>query len=85
MTQLTNLRGVVRGRTIELDEPIAIEEGEIVEVTISRTLQQLPEILSPGDGIRRSAGAWAEDAEQLDEFLEWNRQQRKQSRAEIEP
>lgn len=85
MTQLTNLRGVIRGRTIELEEPVAFEEGEVVEVTISRTLQQPADVLPPGEGIRRSFGAWADDAEQVDEFLEWNRQQRKQPRAEIEP
>jgi len=34
-------------------------------------------------GIRRSFGGWAEDAEELDEFLEWNRQRRKLSRRGI--
>jgi uncharacterized protein (DUF433 family) len=34
-------------------------------------------------GIRRSFGGWAEDAEELDEFLEWNRQRRKLSRREV--
>ena len=33
--------------------------------------------------IRRTAGAWAEDAEELDEYLEWTRQQRKIGRREI--
>ena len=28
-------------------------------------------------GLRRSFGGWAEDAEELDKYLEWNRQQRK--------
>ena len=41
--------------------------------------------LAPGEGLRRAAGAWAEDAEELDEFLEWNRQQRKIGRRELEP
>jgi uncharacterized protein (DUF433 family) len=34
--------------------------------------------------IRRTAGAWAEDAEELDEYLAWTRQQRKTGRREIE-
>ncbi len=34
--------------------------------------------------IRRKAGAWAEDGEDLDEYLEWTRQQRKIGRREIE-
>jgi uncharacterized protein (DUF433 family) len=32
---------------------------------------------------RRSFGAWAEDGEELDTFLEWNRQQRKINRRAI--
>jgi uncharacterized protein (DUF433 family) len=36
-------------------------------------------------GIRRSFGGWAEDADELDGFLEWNRQRRKLSRRELEP
>jgi uncharacterized protein (DUF433 family) len=34
--------------------------------------------------MRRCFGAWAEDAEALDEYLEWNRQQRKVERRRIE-
>jgi uncharacterized protein (DUF433 family) len=34
--------------------------------------------------IRRTAGAWAEDVEGLDDYLEWTRQQRKTGRREIE-
>ncbi len=36
--------------------------------------------LSPGEGLRRAFGAWAEDAEEVDRFLEWNRAQRKLER-----
>jgi uncharacterized protein (DUF433 family) len=36
-------------------------------------------------GIRRSFGGWAEDADELDGFLAWNRQRRKLSRREREP
>jgi uncharacterized protein (DUF433 family) len=35
-------------------------------------------------GLRRSVGAWAEDVEELDKYLEWTRQQRKIPRREIE-
>jgi uncharacterized protein (DUF433 family) len=34
--------------------------------------------------IRRTAGAWAEDAQELDEYLEWTRQQRKSGHRGIE-
>ena len=36
--------------------------------------------LPPGEGLRRAFGAWAEDAEEADRFLEWNRAQRKLER-----
>jgi hypothetical protein len=36
-------------------------------------------------GLRWSFGAWAEDAEELDRFLAWNRQRREVKRREIEP
>jgi uncharacterized protein (DUF433 family) len=35
-------------------------------------------------GLRQSFGGWAEDAEELDEYLEWTRQNRKLMRPEIE-
>jgi uncharacterized protein (DUF433 family) len=34
--------------------------------------------------MRRSFGAWAEESEELDEYLEWTRQHRKVSRRRIE-
>jgi uncharacterized protein (DUF433 family) len=34
--------------------------------------------------MRRSFGAWAEEAEELDQYLEWTRQHRKVSRRRIE-
>jgi len=42
------------------------------------------EILPTGEGLRRAFGAWAEDAEELDRYLAWNREQRKVSRPEID-
>ena len=36
------------------------------------------------EGMRRSFGGWAEDAGELDEYLEWTRHQRKLRRREIE-
>ena len=40
---------------------------------------------SVGDGLRRAFGAWADDTEELNGYLEWNRQQRKHSRPETQP
>lgn len=35
-------------------------------------------------GLRLSFGGWAEDAEELDEYLEWTRQHRKVQRREVD-
>jgi len=80
----TVLKGTVHGKTIELEQESGLPEGQVVSVTVQPLS---PEALRmpPGEGIRRSAGGWAEDAEELDEYLELVRQQRKVSRRELEP
>jgi hypothetical protein len=80
---LTTLKGIVHGRTIELEQEPGLPDGQIVTVNL-QPVQEKDQHLAPGEGIRRSAGAWAEDAEELDRFLEWNRQQRKINRREID-
>jgi hypothetical protein len=77
----TIFKGIVRGKTIELEREPGLPDGQQVTVTIETPQAQQP--FPPGEGIRRSAGAWADDPEGLDEFLTWNRQQRKASRPEI--
>ena len=37
-----------------------------------------------GEGLRRSARGWDVDPAGMEAYLEWNRQQRKQGRREIE-
>jgi hypothetical protein len=75
--------GVVHGKTIELDHAPGLPDGQPVTVTLcpSEAGQKLP---PPGEGLRRAFGGWAEDGNALDEFLEWNRKQRKRSRGGIE-
>jgi hypothetical protein len=55
MTKL--LRGVVHGRTIELDEDLGVAEGQEVELQV--TIVQPPR--KWGEGILRTAGALADD------------------------
>ena len=69
------LRGIVRGNTIELDEAIGLRDGQEVRVSVQAVGGAERQLLR-GEGIRRSAGAWAEDSEKLDRYLEWNRRQR---------
>jgi hypothetical protein len=62
------LKGIVRGKTIELEEPTDLPDGLEIIVAIR---------LKPGDGIRLSAGAWAdmtpEQKAELEEFLSQSR------------
>jgi hypothetical protein len=74
------LKGVVHGKTIELDDETGLPDGQSVSVTVQPVQETR---LPPGEGIRRSAGAWADDIDELDEFLDWNQQQRKVGRREI--
>jgi hypothetical protein len=76
-------QGVIHGKTINLDQEPGLPDGQQVTVTVKPVTGQ--EKLPPGEGIRRSAGAWADDAEELDKYLKWNRQQRKPPRRELEP
>jgi hypothetical protein len=83
-TGSTILKGVVHGKTIELDEDVGLPEGQAVSV-ILQPLTQQDQRLPPGEGIRRSAGAWADDPEGLDEYLTWLRQEREHDRTPIDP
>lgn len=84
MTQLTNIRGVVHGRTIQLEEDLTVPDGETVTVTIAYEKPGAGGTSSKA-GLIEAAGSWAGDETGLDDFLEWNRQQRKQVRLDIEP
>ena len=80
----TALRGIIRGKTIELIDEPRLPDGQEVSVT----LEPLSAPTSPTSAealaaLCRAAEAWADDAEELDRYLEWNRQQRKQNRPEI--
>jgi hypothetical protein len=79
----TVLTGTIRGKTIELQDDPGLPDGQKVSVTVQvASTDQLP----PGEGLRRAFGAWAgDDEEELDKYLEWNRQQRKVNRPEIDP
>jgi hypothetical protein len=63
MATVNTVTGVLHGRTIELDQSVAIADGQRVEVVI-RTV-----VPKNGDGIRAAAGAWA-DADD-EEFNRW--------------
>lgn len=72
------LRGVVQGRTILLDREPGIPDGSKVVVTVEG--QEAGARTDSALGLRRAFGAWAPDGEALDNYLEWNRRQRKVQR-----
>ena len=74
--------GVVHGKTIELVESPGLPDGQAVSVFV-RTVEPSTARLPPGEGLRRAFGGWAEGGDELDQFLEWSREQRSIRRAEI--
>ena len=78
------LKGVIHGRTIELEQEPGLPDGQSVAVTVQPFAEQ-ERRLPPGEGIRRSAGAWEDDPEGVDEFLRQVREMRNQGRPPLEP
>jgi hypothetical protein len=74
ITMQSVLKGVVRGKTIELEQAPNLPDGQKVTVVLEPTEVER----KPGDGLREAFGGWSDDIEGLDKYLEWNRQQRKQ-------
>jgi len=70
------VHGTVRGRTIELDQGLGVTEGQEVELQV-KLVQRAP--LQRGDGLRRSAGALADDPH-WDRIMDQIQQARKRER-----
>ena len=68
-------RGVIHGRTIELNQDLGLNEGEEVEVRVTIVPKGEPW----GEGILRSAGGWV-DYPELDAVMEQIQQERKRER-----
>jgi len=79
----TGLRGIVHGRTIELETEPGFPDGQQVTVTLELVPAQKTVLEDPLEALKRAAGSWSDDSEGLNRFLEWNRQQRKINRREI--
>lgn len=86
MTTTVYLNGRVHGQTIEFDEPLPCDDGQRVRVMLIPDQAAVTgDALPPGEGLRRAFGAWADDAEELDRFIEETYAARKLDRPEIEP
>jgi hypothetical protein len=78
----TVLKGVVHGRTIELDSEPGLPDGQAVSVVVEPIDSAKSQAVF--EAFKRAAGGWADDdPEGLEAYLEWNRQQRKVQRREI--
>ena len=75
-------KGTVHGKVIELDQPSDLPDGQQVTIVVQPTIGSN---LLAGEGLRRSAGTWSDDVNDLDEYLDWNRRQRKGQRRNLEP
>ena len=75
------LRGIVHGKSIELEYPLSVPDGSEIELVVKHSAisaelrrQRLEAIF----------GICEPDSEDLDDFLSWNREQRKQCRSELD-
>lgn len=57
------LKGVVHGKTIELETEPGLPEGQQVTIIVRPSLP-------PGEGIRQSAGGWADAGPEFDSWLD---------------
>ena len=75
------LRGIVHGKSIELEHPLSIPDGSEIELVVKH------EPISAEQKRQRLEaifGSCSTDSEEIDEFLNWNREQRKHGRPELD-
>lgn len=86
------LERIVKGTRLQVEALVAELEGgrsdeDIMKAHSELTVEDVRALHNYAKcpvGLRRSFGAWAEDADELDKYLAWNRLQRKIGRREIE-
>ena len=75
------LRGIVHGKSIELEHPLSMPDGSEIELVVKAIPISAEERQQRLEAI---FGSCEQDAEDLDDFLGWNREQRKHSRPELD-
>jgi hypothetical protein len=80
MSILPTLRGIIHGKTIELDEMPGLPEGQQVAVTVQAVSSGEKNRQDALAALKGAAGAWSDDPKGLEQFLQWNREQRKHGR-----
>ena len=75
----TKMKGVIHGRTIELESELGLPEGQPVSVIVEPVEPKNSQ--AAFEALKRAAGAWeTDDPDGLEQYLEWTRQQRKAHR-----
>jgi hypothetical protein len=59
-----HVTGIIQNGAIQLDQPLELSDGQRVVVAVSAVTTR-----SRGDGIRASAGAWADAGPEFDRWL----------------
>ncbi len=74
MSRSTNIRGVIHGRIIQLEEDVSVPDGAVT-VTIT-SLEQLPQSKTAQTKLEAAAGSLAGLDDEIDEFNRWYREAR---------
>jgi hypothetical protein len=84
---MDSLQGIVHGKIIELDDESGLPDGQRVALFVQplESASTSGGRMPPGEGLRKAFGAWSEEADELEEYLAWNRSQRKITRPEMKP
>ena len=77
MSHQETYRGVVHGSSVELSPTLNLPDGLVVDVVIKRASLSTEQKQQRLEALFGSCQA---DADDLDRFLEWNRDQRKRNR-----
>jgi hypothetical protein len=79
------LHGIIRGRTIELNEDLDADDGQEVEITVRTVLPGRTR--QPGEGLLRTEGALADDPEWdsiMDEIYQARKLERRPQSTQLE-
>ena len=75
------LRGIIHGKSIELEHLLSIPDGSEIELVVKH---QPINAEQKRQRLEAVFGSCEADSRELDDFLNWNREQRKHSRPELD-
>ena len=81
INNLETLKGVVHGKTIELEHSLNMPDGAEIEIVVKTQVLNAEQHKAQ---LRELFGSCAEDAADLDQYLQRNREHRRFNRSELE-